>query len=79
MTHGSKISCMGIIGDGCGGGREFIVKDGIFFVHDPMSGEDKVLLENIKMPQTISKKGCVVSIKCADEDIKFNLSLMQKL
>jgi len=34
-----KISCIGIIGDGCGGGREFIIEDEVLFAHDPQSGK----------------------------------------
>lgn len=79
MIAGSKISCIGIVGDGCGGGREFIIEDGVLFAHDPATKEDITLLENIHMPRTISKKGCLITIECEDEKIEFDLSSMMKV
>ncbi|MEA3330651.1 MAG: thiamine biosynthesis protein ThiF [Campylobacterota bacterium] len=74
MIAGSKISCIGIVGDGCGGGREFIIEDGVLFAHDPDTKEDIILLENIHMPRTIGKKGCLITIECKDKRIEFDLS-----
>lgn len=78
MIHGfdlnSPLVCEGIIGDGCGGGRIFFIKNNILFAHDPHTKEDMKLLENIHMPKEVSKKGCVVSIKCETELIEFDLS-----
>ena len=79
MIHGSKrISCVGIVGDGCGGGREFIVEDEVFFTHDPKTKENITLLENIHKAKEISKSGCVISIECENENIEFDLSAMKK-
>ncbi|MCD6173468.1 MAG: thiamine biosynthesis protein ThiF [Sulfurimonas sp.] len=79
MTHGSRISCVGIVGDGCGGGREFIVENEILFAYDPQTGENIILLKNIHMPKAISKNECIITIKCEKEEIKFDLSALKKV
>ncbi len=80
MIHGSKekLSCKGIIGEGCGGGRTFTIKEGTLTVYDPQSKESITLLENIHMPKSISKKKCVITIECENENIEFDLSSMSK-
>jgi len=70
----SKIYCEGIIGDGCGGGRFFIVEDTTLIAYEPNTKEKIVLLKNIYMPKSISKKGCIITIKCENETIVFDLS-----
>jgi len=75
---GSKISCMGIIGDGCGGGREFIVEDEKLFAYDSFSNEAILLLENIKNAIKISKKSCIITITCRDNIINFDLSKIKE-
>ncbi|MFA6191650.1 MAG: thiamine biosynthesis protein ThiF [Sulfurimonas sp.] len=81
MLHGfdlnSPLVCEGIIGDGCGGGRIFFITDETLFANDPMTGENIKLLENIHIPLSISKKGCVIAIKCELEMIHFDLSSMK--
>lgn len=80
MKGGSKkISCIGIIGDGCGGGREFIIEDEVLYAHDPQTNEDTILLENIIEAISISKKACILSIECKDDSFEFDLSLMKKI
>ena len=79
MIHGSRISCVGIVGDGCGGGREFIVEDGVLFAYDSQTDEKIVLLKDIHMPKAISKSGCIITIECEDEVIKFDLSALRKV
>lgn len=75
MKVGSKkISCMGIIGDGCGGGREFIVENEVLYAYDAKTDESITLLEGINDAKSISKKACIITIECADEIIKFDLS-----
>jgi len=82
MIHGfdlnSPLVCEGIIGDGCGGGRIFFIKDETLFAHDPQSGDNIVLLESIKLAKSISKKACIVTIECEREVIGFDLSSMSK-
>ena len=74
---GSKLSCVGIIGDGCGGGREFIVQNETLSAYDPQSQTSRVLLEGIKKAKSISKKACIVTIECEDKIIEFDLSLLK--
>jgi len=74
-----KISCLGIIGDGCGGGREFIVEDEVLYVYDPYTKETITLLENIKSAKKISKYRCVLTIECDQEVIQFDLSELKKV
>ena len=75
---GSKISCMGIIGDGCGGGREFIVDGQKLLAYDSFTNETITLLENIKNAINISKKSCIITITCRDTIINFDLSKINK-
>ena len=79
MMAGSRLSCIGIIGDGCGGGREFIVEDGTLVAHDPQTDEDIVLLQDIKHPTSISKKGCIITLTCREEIVEFDLSSMKQI
>lgn len=75
MRDGSKkISCVGIIGDGCGGGREFIIENEILYAHDPQTNENITLLEAIVDAKSISKKSCIITIECDNEIIEFDLS-----
>ena len=75
---GSKISCMGIIGDGCGGGREFIVEDEKLFAYDDITSENIVLLESVKDAIGISKKACILTVTCREQIIEFDLSSMSQ-
>jgi len=75
----SDIYCEGIIGDGCGGGRFFIVENTKLIAYEPNTKEKIVLLEDIHMPNDISKNGCIVTIECQDETIRFDLSLLKKV
>ena len=75
MRDGSKkISCVGIIGDGCGGGREFIIENEILYAHDPQTNENITLLEHVRDALSISKKACIITIVCSNETIEFDLS-----
>ena len=81
MRVGSSqnISCMGIIGDGCGAGREFKVENETLIAHDPYTKENITLLENIHGAISISKHRCILTIVCKNENIKFDLSLLEKV
>jgi len=74
-----RVSCMGIVGDGCGGGREFIIENEILFAHDPQSGKNTTLLKNIKGALSISKKVCILYIECKSESFKYDLSKMMRI
>ncbi|MDA7817617.1 thiamine biosynthesis protein ThiF [Sulfurimonas sp.] len=80
MTHGfnPELTCEGIIGDGCGGGRLFTIKDETLLAYDPQTKESITLLEGVINAQSISKKACVVTVTCRDEIIEFDLSKMEK-
>lgn len=71
-----KLTCEGIVGDGCGGGRIFRVEDDKLNVYDPQTKEFMTLLEGVISAENISKKGCIITIECRDKSIKFNLSTM---
>ena len=74
---GSSLSCEGIIGDGCGGGRIFSIKNEKLQAFDPQSEEIIILLEDVKEAQSISKKACIITVTCRGQIIKFDLSLMK--
>lgn len=74
----SPLVCEGIIGDGCGGGRFFVVKDSVLKAYDPQSKESIVLLKDVSDAISISKKACIITIKCEGQIIEFDLSLMSK-
>ena len=78
MDGFNKLSCIGIIGDGCGGGREFIIEDETLYAHDPQTKENIILLRDIKMPKSISKRGCILYIECKNDSFEFDLSSMKK-
>ena len=80
MSHGFKeeLTCEGIIGDGCGGGRIFTIKDTALVAYDPQSKESITLLENIHMPRRVSKAACIITIECQEELIEFDLSSMSR-
>jgi hypothetical protein len=83
MIHGfdltSPLVCEGIVGDGCGGGRLFMVEDEILKAYDPVTKESFILLKNIKDAIKISKNTCLVKIKCKTEIVSYDLSLLQKV
>ncbi|MCK9492183.1 MAG: thiamine biosynthesis protein ThiF [Sulfurimonas sp.] len=83
MSHGFDLDrdlvCEGIIGDGCGGGRFFMVKDEILKAYDPDTKEYIELLVGVKNALTISKSVCVLNIVCQDETIEFDLSKMKRV
>ena len=78
MTHGfnPELTCEGIIGDGCGGGRLFTIQDEMLKAYDPQSEEIIVLLEGVVNATCINKKACLITITCKDELIEFDLSKM---
>jgi hypothetical protein len=75
----SPLVCEGIIGDGCGGGRIFHIKENALFVYDKTTQKSKPLLENIFNAKKLSKSACIITIECIDEVIRFDLSLMKRV
>jgi len=82
MTHGfnlsSELVCEGIIGDGCGGGRFFLVQNETLKAYDPITEEYLTLLKEVQNAKNISKSKCIISIVCEKEKIEFDLSSMSK-
>ena len=75
MTPGSnRLSCYGIPGDGCGGGREFFIKDQKLYASDPVTKSKMLLLEGIEDAESIEKQGCKIIILCKKKKLIFNLS-----
>ncbi|MCW8895944.1 thiamine biosynthesis protein ThiF [Sulfurimonas sp.] len=87
MIHGfnqindfdESLTCEGIIGDGCGGGRIFTIQNGTLKAYDPQSEEVVVLLEGIVGAKSISKKACTLFIECEDEKFEFDLPTLSKI
>jgi len=83
MIHGFNLSddlvCEGIIGDGCGGGRIFVVQDEKLEAYDPQTESSIALLQDVKNAVKIAKKGCLITIECKNETIRFDLSLLAKV
>jgi hypothetical protein len=79
IVGSSKLVCEGIVGDGCGGGRVFVIEDEKLSAYDPQSSDRILLLEGVKNAKEISKSGCLITIKCSDETIKFDLSSLTVL
>ena len=83
MSHGFDLNdpliCEGIVGDGCGGGRIFHIKDNSLKAYDPQTQEAFTLLEPIFDANKVSKNACILTVECENKDIKFDLSLMKRV
>ena len=75
----SPLICEGVVGDGCGGGRLFIVKDEILFAYDPLTKERFSLLAKIQKVVKLSKKACLITVVCEKEEIYFDLSSLKQV
>ena len=78
MTHGfsldSPLVCEGVIGDGCGGGRFFLVENEMLFAYDPLTKSKIFLAKGIVNAKKITKKGCILTIECQEKVMQFDLS-----
>jgi len=83
MIHGFDLEddlvCEGIIGDGCGGGRIFTIKENALVAYDPQTQSYIVLLKDVINAKRVSKKGCIISIELTNEIISFDISTFQKV
>ncbi len=79
MDGFNKLTCLGIVGDGCGGGREFIVENKTLVAYDPQTKEEILLLEDIENAHSISKDGCIITIGCKTQEIRFDLSTLKRV
>ena len=73
----SPLVCEGIIGDGCGGGRLFIVENETLFTYDPITKESFTLVEKINNVRTISKSGCFITLVLKCDKLLFDLSKLE--
>lgn len=74
----SSLVCEGIIGDGCGGGRIFYIKDTKLFAYDPHSKTKIQIQENIIDALSISKKACIITIEYKNKTTLIDLSKLSK-
>jgi len=74
---GSSLRCKGLIGDGCGGDREFFIENENLFVYDSISKTTSKLASGIKDAIAISKKGCDIFIVTKEKKMVFNLSKLE--
>ncbi len=72
----NPLVCEGIIGDGCGGGRIFYVKDTTLFAYDPITQKSMALLRKLWDVKAISKKGCIITLVYEDKEQFFDLSTL---
>jgi len=83
MIHGfdieSPLICEGIVGDGCGGGRLFMIENETLKAYDPTTKEYYTLLKNLHNVVSISKSACLITLVCKDEKIEFDLSALKKV
>jgi len=73
----SPLVCEGIVGDGCGGGRLFVVHNNTLWAYDATTQTQMELLCDVGDVLSISKKGCDIFLKYSDKEVKFNLSLLK--
>lgn len=78
LDKSNPLMCEGIIGDGCGGGRIFFIKENQVFAHDPIANADMELFKIINMPKKLTKKECILYLKYDKYCIEFDLSTMQQ-
>lgn len=76
FDYNSALVCEGVIGDGCGGGRVFYIKDATLFAHDPTTNKDFLLLKNLQNAISLEKKGCLLFIGFLEKELCFDLSKM---
>lgn len=85
MSLGSKydvsspLVCEGVIGDGCGGGRLFLVEDKTLKAYDPQTEETFTLLESVFDAKKVVKNACTITVECEKGEIRFDLSSMKKV
>ena len=75
----SPLICEGIIGDGCGGGRLFLVEDETLLAYDPITKEKFTLLSGVFEALSISKSKCIITIMRSSEKTTFDLSALKKV
>ena len=74
---GSSLSCEGIIGDGCGGGRIFFIEDNSLNVYDPTTNQTMLLYTPLKNAKSLTKQGCILTIQSNKNSLKFDISTLK--
>jgi len=74
----SALVCEGIVGDGCGGGRIFYIKEHKLFAYDPYSKITRELFDAPKNTYSIKKKGCVITMTSQEMSVDFDLSTLKE-
>jgi len=74
----AKDFCVGKYGDGCGGGRIFVLYEDTVKAYHIQNDEVMVIIKGMQHTKSIIKDGCVLNIETEDDVICFNLSTMKK-
>jgi len=69
---------VGKVGDGCGGGRIFLLTKTNIKAFNPENQEFMSLFENLNEAESIYKKGCDLFVQEKDAKYIYNLSMMKK-
>lgn len=70
----APLVCEGVIGDGCGGGRIFYIEEQRLYAYDPLTKSSLEIATGIFNADSLSKKGCIITILCAERTLKIDLS-----
>jgi len=70
--------CVGKYGDGCGGGRVFVLFEHSVKVYDMQTDKVVVLMTDLQEPKKITKNACILQVLTQTQTIEFNLSTMTK-
>jgi hypothetical protein len=70
----SPLVCEGIVGDGCGGGRVFYIRDATLFAYDPYTGLEVLLCAGVEGAISLEKKGCILTISFEESSMMFDIS-----
>ncbi len=77
LDENARDFCVGVYGDGCGGGRVFVLYASYVKAYD-LEGGEVMIIEALEDARHISKKGCLLSIQTGVRTLEFNLSTMRK-
>lgn len=70
----SPLVCEGVVGDGCGGGRLFYIRDASLFAYDTYTQLAVKLCDGLEGALALEKKGCIITIFYENRSSAFDLS-----